>query len=564
MWYAPDLVRTIRLDEFDFPHQFKTNGELVDWSNSVFRPNPSLAVEVYMLFDVAQCIATFSFIAYVLFKKGRRVRLFMLRKSPYGTFIVPNAICVLLAGAAVYLLQWAAFCVYIVWVQKSNHPYFEWLWFIPFPWLPLALIAFYSAYGFVISCSPRSPISNLRGSSLETKKLSKVFLPLPHSATVMNTFIIGVGVVMVLFNVVVQSLAGAQRNATHRPGHNVYKDVLTKQHTQEWLSQPPTQELLDLIRRGSVDGLNVYRYCCLALSSYAAIIVLTIAMLGLYSIPNQIFLIRHLCSIFPDPIPQDCQGDGLMADLRLLRRIGLPRNLKGDHYAAFKKTWMMTMVGHSQALLLLGGVFVFAVPPFFLLTQPWQTMFEGLSSDREIMFIVAYVITAALITATWVTSLSATLTFDEIFRAVSGLGNEQQEAAGSGQSASLPQHGRHIDRRFSGANIVPCSPTSPADLQSPNSVKSPGSLRPQLSFAPSSAESEKTDGSFDDLPHESRDNTVIVVTETVVRVEHEDTATMPEAADSIEMQTHRHTRSLSPSPVSAQYSFLSRNANCNS
>lgn len=136
MVWLPNLLRPIRPDEWHFPYEFKTNRELIAFGNSMLRPHPSKAVEIYMICDVVQCLITFCACAYTLAKKGRmrNIRLFALRKSPYGTFIVPNAVCVLLTGVSVYLLMWAGFCIWIVWVQKSDHPLFEWLWFIPFPW----------------------------------------------------------------------------------------------------------------------------------------------------------------------------------------------------------------------------------------------------------------------------------------------------------------------------------------------------------------------------------------------------------------------------------------------
>lgn len=79
---------------------------------------------------------------------------------------------------------------------------------------------------------------------------------------VMNTFMVSVGAFMVVFNTVMQSLNGVQRNLTHKPGHNVYDELLIKQHTPEWLAQPPTKELFDLVHVAVVDGMNVYRYCC--------------------------------------------------------------------------------------------------------------------------------------------------------------------------------------------------------------------------------------------------------------------------------------------------------------
>ena len=193
MSYVPsNLLRLFAIDELHFPYEMKTNAQLIEFSNLLLRPRPSQAVEALMMVDIVQSVLTLALCARVVIQKRRiqDLRVFTLRESPYGTFVVPNAVWVLLVGVCTYLLGWAGFCSYIVFVQKTNRPLKEYLWFIPFPWLPLALPAFYSAYGFVITCSPRSPISNLRAHVAKHGGLSWIHLPIPHSALVMNTLMI--------------------------------------------------------------------------------------------------------------------------------------------------------------------------------------------------------------------------------------------------------------------------------------------------------------------------------------------------------------------------------------
>lgn len=136
MVFLPSLVRRIRPEDLHYPYEMETNRQFIAFANGMLRPRPSSAVEIYMLCDVVQCLITFIACVNVLVKKGRlrNLRIFSLRKSGHGTFIVPNAVVVLLIGVCVYLLEWAGFCSYIVWVQKTDRPVFEWLWFIPYPW----------------------------------------------------------------------------------------------------------------------------------------------------------------------------------------------------------------------------------------------------------------------------------------------------------------------------------------------------------------------------------------------------------------------------------------------
>lgn len=284
------------------------------------------------------------------------------------------------------------------------------------------------------------------------------------------------------------------------------------------------------------------------------LIVIILGMLILYSVPNQIFLMNHLCRIYPDGAPKGCEGAGVLANVRMLQRIGWPRNLKGSTYAAFKRTWMMTIVGHSQAILLIGGVAAFAVPPFFLFFVPWNNAFQGKSSDHQVMFIVAYTITVAFITAGWVTGLAATLTFDDIFRAVSGIGSAQTEASGSRQSSSTH---RHVRKSTCGKRST-IGPSGISTLRDPAS----DCLRPMQSFATSSAGSnagEKTD--FDDEVDTPSSDKLYVVTETTVHVEHDVEAA--QESDSIQMDTlPAHSLPAASTQVTEQFGFLSRSRPC--
>ncbi|SPO26986.1 related to membrane protein Dik6 [Ustilago trichophora] len=511
---AARLMRPITPEELHYPYPMETNAQLIDFANLMLRPPPSKAVEVFMIIDIIQCIITLIGCAHVVVKKGRMrdVEIFKLRKSPYGTFIVPNAVWVLLTGVS---------------------------------------------YGFVLTCSPRSPISNLSGYG----KLRKMHLPIPHSAALMNTIIIAIGLVMVGWNVVITSLNGHQRNLTHMQGRNVYEILLRPSHTQAFLDAAPTEEMLTLVKLGWCDVMNVFRWCCIALGSFIMLVVMIIVLLAFWSIPNHLFLVDNLCSIFPDAIAEKKNHRNAWDNLVMLWRIGLPKNLKGVHYAAFKRTWMMTMVGHSQALLLLGGVVSFTVPPVFLFFVPWTNAYAGRSSDHQVMFIVAYVITVAFLLAGWITGLSATLTFDDIFRAVSGLGNEhtgqQSQLSSDTHSSCVPQGSRAINRKFSGANILPPSPTKF------NQPSSPNLLRPMPSFTPSSS-SEQTLAYADEKALHSKNNTnnVLIVTETSIHVDHHDLEASLSGSESIPMYPHPYNSNRSPSTSDINRSsnhFLGRN-----
>lgn len=390
MLYIPNLFKTIPVEAVKIPAWIHTNADLIDYANGLLRPCPSSSIEIYMICDIVQSIITFCCCAYVMLKKGRMkdARFVTLCRSPFGTYIVPNVIWTLLSLFGVYLVSWGmGFCSWIIYVQWTDRPLVEWLWYIPLPWLPLMLAAFYATYGFVITCSPRSPISNLGGTRRKgvlTSRLSLIHLPLPHSAWVMNTFVLGVGIIMVVYNLVITSLNGKARAWTHRAQNDVYHQLLLKPHTQEWLDAVPSDETLLLVRRGVCGLQNVYRWCCAALASYVVLIAVTTLMLVLYSIPNHISLLDHLCRIFPDKDLEQPARRTLWTNMRTLWKIGSPRNLHGPSYSAFKKTWMMTMIGHSCVFAILGGVLLFSVAPVYLIFVPWNGIYHGRSSTNQV------------------------------------------------------------------------------------------------------------------------------------------------------------------------------------
>ncbi|EST04825.2 hypothetical protein PSEUBRA_006132 [Kalmanozyma brasiliensis GHG001] len=395
------------------------------------------------------------------------------------------------------------------------------------------------AYSFVLTCSPRSPISNLtiakQNGEASTRSLGWMHLPLPHSAWVMNTFMIGVGVVMVVYNVIITVLNGRQRQLTRAPGHNIFDAVLIQHHTQEWLASAPTPESLDFVKVAWCDMANIYRLCCAALASYIVLIVLVIAMLVLYAIPNQIFLMDNLVAIYPDPHFEQPSKRSAFHLARALWHIGLPKHLHGSSYVAFKKTWMMVMVGHSQMFLILAALFAFSVPPLYLFVGPWKRVWGGTSPAPDVTFIVAFCITTALLTAAWVTAVAGVLTFDDVFRAVSGIGVTRMDE-------TPPTHSLGLMRTFRQAlSPVPASPRPARAAQTESAA------RPTLRYSTSTGSHKSEKRSIANHPQRGKDNTITVSIETCVWVDRED-----------DLETLVNTHAYPPSTSSAPFSYLGR------
>lgn len=131
-----NLFRAFTPDDFVWRHDITTNADLLAFIHSMILPRPSKAVQVYMVLDVIQSLVTAGLCANVILKKGRArsTRFIMLRRSAYGTFIVPNAICIMVAMVGIYLVGWAGFCSYMFYIFDRDLPLIEWVFYIVCPW----------------------------------------------------------------------------------------------------------------------------------------------------------------------------------------------------------------------------------------------------------------------------------------------------------------------------------------------------------------------------------------------------------------------------------------------
>ncbi|GAC94447.1 hypothetical protein PHSY_002018 [Pseudozyma hubeiensis SY62] len=462
-----NLFRPLTVDDFQFPPELNTNADLYTFYKNLIRPQPSLAVQVYMLVDTVQSVFTASFCLHVMFKRGRmrETNFVTLRRSRHGAFVVPNAVWVMLIFIAIYLIGWAGFCSYMFYVSFTDLPLINYLFYIPNPFAKQKNLA-----------------NNRKQENLQT------YVPM------------------------------------HR--------------TQEWLKSAPSADALLSVKIAWTDLANVYRWVCASIATYLVLVVVVIAMLILYAISNHIFLLKHLLRIFPDQEFKQKQDPSILYTLQALWKIGRPSRLLGGQYSAFKRTWMVTVVGYSQTLLVLAGTITFTVPPYYLYFVPWAGGLKGLGSANQVEFVVEYVITGALITAAWIIGLAAMLTYDDVYRAVVGTSAPPSEDSSltrvSGRlSTSVAQDG--------GESAVDSMEIRP--------------LRPMLSFAPTTTDSasrdEKSEILTDNLTTaDDRKNKVFIRTTTTVHIEHQDAWDLERPTESVKQD--------SETSQMASHSFLGR------
>ncbi len=107
--------------------------------------------------------------------------MFAKRQTPFGKIYVANAVFVLSIGVTAYLIVWDMTALVIASFSFANRSTFEWWWVIPFPWLPLVLAVFVSNHGFMLACSPRSPLAPAGTSASRKKQAGKKRIYLPIS-----------------------------------------------------------------------------------------------------------------------------------------------------------------------------------------------------------------------------------------------------------------------------------------------------------------------------------------------------------------------------------------------
>lgn len=179
MSHIPPLFRTIKVTDLTYPHEMKTNADLVDFAALMLFPKATKSLHDFMVWDVLVCLLTALGCIFVFVRKGRmrELRFFTLRRSSYGTFIVPSSVWIFLSGIFAYLLVWAGYVIYLMFCSTKGFSISKFSWFFNSGHLPLSAGGFYSAYGYVMTCSPRSPISNLRSGKGNTGKSVELDLP---------------------------------------------------------------------------------------------------------------------------------------------------------------------------------------------------------------------------------------------------------------------------------------------------------------------------------------------------------------------------------------------------
>ncbi len=274
------LAHPVQPNHMVFLHRNQTRLQLANALSTAINVPLKPAVRDFLLASEVECILTFLVCALMIYKKQALGKSWIMtrRNSANGQFYVANAVFVLLIGVAVYLVAWNTTALAAAIFSFANVSTLQWTWIVPLPWLPLITGAYISLHGFVIGCSPRSPLTSINNRD-EASRLEWYYLPVVKSALVANLVLI---VPCVLFSGSTIALtvvsANAYYGARHFAKHHLPADVL-RQMSDHFATRSSTlpdadviasDELIWMARHVAARYMEMYRYMYINLFVFAA------------------------------------------------------------------------------------------------------------------------------------------------------------------------------------------------------------------------------------------------------------------------------------------------------
>ncbi|PWY97723.1 hypothetical protein BCV70DRAFT_233545 [Testicularia cyperi] len=486
--YASSLgwLQPIRASGFVFPDAIETNDDLVRFSHHLLRPRIVKPVLGVLIFTEIESVVTICACILILYKKSQtgKLWLFQTRKSTHGTFVVPNTVTTLVAGTIAYIicyLMWGASVIHYYHSNPAETFVLDCLWMMPGPWILLDLAAFYSIYGFVISCSPKSPIaSSHMWTSFKRKWL---FVPLPKSPWLMNGLILVLGPIFVAATTTLVGLSGHRWFTIAKPMARALSSKLA-QLAPEAMQDAVDPILLEEAREmwaAMVRSWQMSEFalmCTDSLAIFAWIICLT------WGLANQVYLVSHAYEMYPyrrapssgraaspewrsaskmsssgasstgtaveDPTDEACtekSHSSVWSRLWFLLTDGRPRGsdvaLKegtstSGSAETYQKTWKMTLFCLCQASLLIAGVPLFIGSAHILLNWAWPALAVKGDIATCLNVKMCYVAFVTFACCTYLVVFSSVMTLDPLFKAVLGLNSKADDSAASRKSSHRP------------------------------------------------------------------------------------------------------------------------------
>lgn len=424
------LLHKIDPTSMTFVHRGQTHAQLVHaLYTSIYQPC-SLSLRFLLLASEIEVILTLLLCVYIVTKKKRpfgNLWLLKKRESPYGTFYIANAIFTLVLSVAIYLIVWCGFALLVSAFSFLGHSSYSWWWANPLPWWPLIIGVYVSIHGFVLGCSPRSPLSINRPTPSFANHW--YYLPVPRSATIVNLTLIVPCALYTVTAFTLTAMAGsAYFQANQLSSRLLPADLAQQVHSYarnqaiiiENGQRPASDEHIWIARRVSAAYFETQRYVSIGCISAASCAFAILGICLLYGLPNCRSLVEHALSYYDEALPALCTS--CPARLRFLLTKAKPSPDAGKNGSGLNiNTWKMTMLALVYMGILVISAPSFGLVPLTMVVWSWKVGIPKGNIADPISFGMITVSIVSLLTCTMAAIFCSVATLDPLFRAAIGL-----------------------------------------------------------------------------------------------------------------------------------------------
>lgn len=491
-----------------FLHRGQTQAQVVHALYTVMYAPIHRSHRIWLLASEFEVITTFLVCTIMLIKKKSLGKLWIVAKraSLYGSFYVANAVFVLVLGVATYLVAWDLTAIIVAALSFAKISSMEWWWIIPLPWWPLVIGSYFSIHGFILGCSPHSPLSAFNSQTAHARRKSWYYLPLPTSSTVFNTTLFLPCILFTFSTLTLTAISGRNHYQAKALSHILPTDILVQIRRSAHESTitfvdgnlPASDELILAARQVAAAYFETHRFVCINLVVFAACAFTIWIPCLLYGLPNVVNLVEHTCSRYPERPPPSCTT--FFCKLHFLLTSGRPKSGQSATISNIN-TWKMTTLSVLYIFILVTCIPAFGFIPIYIVaaTYPHQVQRGDIRPAMGNAILAVSLIT--IFSCTFVAIFCTVATLDPLFRAAIGLNIMRTQIP---IDITVEQHRTRYEE------FDPVSPTSSfkvqdglgLPLQQQQGHERSISFKPSTSTLKSASNAPQRSGECSDLPAE--------------------------------------------------------------
>lgn len=423
---ALSLAHPISPHSMQFLHRGQTEAQVIDILFKVIFVPETVGHRVWLLISQFECLLAIGISLILLIRKKAFGNLWLLsrRDSPFGSFYVTNAVFCLVLGVAGYLFAWVVTAIVIVVTSFVKVSSYSWWWIIPLPFTPLVLGAELGLHGFIVGCSPRSPLSPFSAAHRNQWN----YLPVTKNAFVANAALFVPPVVFVVTTCVLSGFAGhTYFNAKHLAREILPADILSAiaATSHDRLDNPiftatqASDQLIWASRRVAAAYFETHRYVCINLTVSAMAAFCIWVPCCIYGLPNSSSLVNYACSRCSTQPPSSY---GYLRKSWWLVTKGRPTEESIDSTNGLTlNIWKMTLFAQGYIWLITYAAPGFGMVPIFIVANsfPKQVKRGNISSTlRDSIIIVSCII---FVTCVFYIFFCRIISIEPLFRSAIGV-----------------------------------------------------------------------------------------------------------------------------------------------